>query len=246
MFDRMKAATRSAPTLTRGLTQQIRMSDWRAVMDSTQRQRSIDTWNKVPVPERVARRAAENIDIDENGCWISRYSVASHGYAQIGWSANGKTWMVLAHRASWTHFRGQVPMGMTIDHTCHVRKCVNPDHLRLLSNFENSRRTKGRDAEMGYCVNGHDNSNLVETKRRTKSGERRIGLTCRECAVASRSRWEAKNRWFLGQSIQCPVCGSVMLVRSAYDHRCRRSGEWDVSAAVKSIVSDRARDMTNG
>lgn len=58
-------------------------------MDTTRQQsggfRSPDRWNSVPVPERVAQRAYERVDVDENGCWISRYSVASHGYAQIGW-----------------------------------------------------------------------------------------------------------------------------------------------------------------
>lgn len=49
---------------------------------------------------------------------------------------------------------------MTIDHTCKNRRCVNVAHLRMLSNYENARRTGGRDWPLGQCVNGHDNSLL--------------------------------------------------------------------------------------
>lgn len=90
------------------------------------------------IPERVGERAASRHAPDENGCWISTYSVASHGYAQIGWKNGSERNVVTAHRASWTHFNGPIPEGMTIDHICHVRRCVNPEHLRLMSNIENA------------------------------------------------------------------------------------------------------------
>ena len=64
------------------------------------KERATELWNKVPVPERVAERAFLRRDENESGCWISRYSVSTHGYAQIGWSDGTKTNMVLAHRAA--------------------------------------------------------------------------------------------------------------------------------------------------
>ena len=142
-------------------------------MDSTQdasdNYRRPDRWNSVPVPERVAQRALTNVDKQPNGCWISRYSVASHGYAQIGWSVTGrrdangrKIQMVLAHRAAWVAVNGQVPLGMTIDHLCKERRCVNPAHLRRLPNYENARRVNGEDWPMGFCKRGHPNSELRE------------------------------------------------------------------------------------
>src|ERR1700739_2732367 len=93
----------------------------------------------IPVPTRVAERAYLKYERDANECHISTYSVASHGYAQIGWT---DTWGVrrgtAAHRAAWVHIHGQIPEGMTVDHkpTCD-RRCVNVKHLRLLTNFEN-------------------------------------------------------------------------------------------------------------
>lgn len=77
-------------------------------------------WNSVPVPERVAARAIANVDKQADGCWISRYSVASHGYSQVGWQDKGERHLVLGHRAAWVAVHGQVPLGMTIDHTCKV------------------------------------------------------------------------------------------------------------------------------
>lgn len=173
-------------------------------MDSTHSQsggfRTPERWNSVPVPERVAERAYGHVDVNEDGCWISRYSVASHGYAQIGWSlpegsrhGKARTTMVLAHRASWVHVNGQVPLGMTLDHVCKARRCVNPDHLRLLPNFENARRVSGMDWPMGQCANGHPNS-LLRPGRRKSNGRLKEGVLCSECRriYSSRHNWRTR------------------------------------------------------
>ena len=165
-------------------------------MDSTRAadvgHRTPEKWNSVPVPERVARRAYENVDKQRDGCWISRYSVASHGYAQIGWRREHKTSMVLAHRAAWVHDNGQVPLGMTLDHLCKTRRCVNPAHLRMLPNYENARRVHGLDWPMGQCANGHASTSLVRVASRNKRGASRDGRVCDECRVIYRARWAWK------------------------------------------------------
>lgn len=115
------------------------------------------------IPARVAKRAATRVIPDENGCLISTYSVASHGYAQIGWQSGGHNHGTLCHRAAWVyHHRQQIPDGMTIDHICKNRRCVNPDHLRILPNFENARRIDGADWPVGVCKHGHSNKYLAQ------------------------------------------------------------------------------------
>jgi hypothetical protein len=115
------------------------------------------------IPERIADRARSRSILDpDSGCLISTYSVGSHGYSQIGWHTDGVRIVTLTHRVVWASQRGPIPDGMTVDHMCKTRKCVNIDHLRLLSNFENARRTSGRDWELGKCVNGHSNSFLTQ------------------------------------------------------------------------------------
>lgn len=156
-------------------------------------------WNTVVVPDAAARRAHTNVDVDENGCWISRYSTGSHGYAQVGWSLRGhpsgkKNQMVLAHRASWVAVNGQVPLGMTIDHLCKVRRCVNPDHLRMLPNYENARRINGQDWPIGTCRRGHSVEFLVPVARRAKNGERRMGRTCQLCARVLQAEYRERRR----------------------------------------------------
>ena len=96
--------------------------------------------------------------------------------------------MVLAHRASWVFVNGQVPVGVTLDHTCKVARCVNPNHLRVIPNFENARRTDGRDWPLGECVNGHSNDHLAKHPSRD-------GLICAACrrVYVGRSNWRQRH-----------------------------------------------------
>lgn len=141
------------------------------------------------IPDRVVERLVRHVERDESsGCVISLYSVMNNGYAQIGWGENGKTVMMLAHRVAWIASWGEIPDGMTVDHLCKTRRCINVEHLRLLSNFENARRTNGRDWPLGECANGHPNSEL-----RTKSNG---FLECGPCRLEMnrRNRQRARER----------------------------------------------------
>ena len=143
---------------------------------------------KVPIviPDRVADRAANRYIVDGAGCRISTYSVASHGYAQIGWQDAGYRQVVTAHRAAWVYHHGrQIPDGMTIHHTCRNTRCVNPEHLEMLSNFENARRTSGRDWELGECLHGHSNEFL------TQSGG---SWNCSKCRAEWQRRYRERKR----------------------------------------------------
>lgn len=168
-------------------------------MNTTQKIGTPQTlWPESNIPHRVAQRAISRFVVDENGCHISTYSVASHGYAQIGWHVGGdKSIVTTAHRAAWVAHTGeQIPAGMVVDHTCPERRCVNPDHLRVLSNFENARRTRGRDWALGYCANGHSNKHLVAgLRRRAKDGEKRQRMRCYKCQrlYERRAGWRRRN-----------------------------------------------------
>lgn len=110
----------------------------------------------VSIPYRVAKRAATRYEVDGEH-WVSTYSVASHGYPQIGWQdEGGRMRGTTAHRAAWVHHNGrQLNLGETVDHECKNVLCVRPDHLRALPNLENARRTSGRDWPVGTCRHGH-------------------------------------------------------------------------------------------
>lgn len=38
-----------------------------------------------------------------------------------------------AHRAAWIEAHGSIPDGLTVDHLCRVRDCVNVEHLQLMT-----------------------------------------------------------------------------------------------------------------
>lgn len=44
-------------------------------------------------------------------------------------AGNVKQSRIYAHRASYELHKGPIPEGMLVRHSCHNRKCINPDHL---------------------------------------------------------------------------------------------------------------------
>ena len=142
------------------------------------------------IPDRVAHRALTRCAPGPGSCLTSTYSVASHGYAQIGWkTTDGGYKGTTAHRAAWVGANGaQIPEGMTVDHVCKNRRCVNPDHLRLLTNLENARRTDGRDWALGTCIRGHGNEHW-----KSKQPGRTKGY-CVKCRADNQRNRRARKR----------------------------------------------------
>jgi len=74
----------------------------------------------------------------KTGCWLWAKSIRPDGYA-YGWDGNQKC---LAHRLAYEAFKGPIPKGLTIDHLCVVRHCVNPNHLEAVTGEENTLRRR--------------------------------------------------------------------------------------------------------
>lgn len=79
-------------------------------------------------------------------CIIWTGATGSGGYGQL-WSGGR---IVPAHRFAWEQAHGAIPEVMFIDHTCHVRSCVNVVHLRIATNQQNSRNLSGARSRRKY------------------------------------------------------------------------------------------------
>lgn len=72
---------------------------------------------------------------DNTGCWNWDASKNSEGYGTIWIDGHTRP----AHRVAYEAFRGPVPDSLVLDHICHNKGCVNPDHLRAVTQQVNMR-----------------------------------------------------------------------------------------------------------
>ena len=72
-------------------------------------------------------------------CWRWTASYNQYGYGQFRHGGE----VVLAHRLAFEWEHGEIPGGMQVDHRCHQRNCVRPDHLRLVTHAQNSQNRRG-------------------------------------------------------------------------------------------------------
>lgn len=70
--------------------------------------------------------------VDNNGCWLWQRGKTSAGY--------GENRGQYAHRYYYQVYKGKITDGFDLDHLCHVRSCVNPDHLEAVPHAINCRR----------------------------------------------------------------------------------------------------------
>lgn len=131
------------------------------------------------IKARIARH-----QVAANGCWVWTGYVDKDGYGVVrdNHRANG------AHRWFYEHFVGPIPAGLVIDHLCHTRdesceggatcphrRCVNPDHMELVTNAVNVARGRKPKRTQTHCKNGHEFT--TENTYRDRNGHRK----CRAC-----------------------------------------------------------------
>lgn len=97
---------------------------------------------------------------------------------------------VLGHRWVWEFTNSPIPEGLTVDHLCRVKRCVNPSHMEIVTqrvNGERSDSAAALNSRKTECVNGHpfDAANTYTPP----GGARRV---CRACALRRTREWQAR------------------------------------------------------
>lgn len=108
------------------------------------------------------------------GCHFFAGSCTEYGYGSFHFfTKEGDRKTTTAHRFSYMHYKGEIPDGMFVCHTCDVPACVNPDHLYLGTpqdnmddKVERNRQTKGVDCKLSKITE----IDVVEIRQKLKEG----------------------------------------------------------------------------
>ena len=89
-----------------------------------------------------------------SNCWNWTASVDTNGYGQfISAGRNCR-----AHRVAFELLKESIPTEKQLDHLCRNKRCVNPDHLEIVTGRVNVLRGTGvtaRNAQKTHCPKGH-------------------------------------------------------------------------------------------
>lgn len=88
----------------------------------------MEEWNKMNYDLRKLKRIFDNINYNENGCWLWNGYVNRDGY---GMTSFNKKQHVLVHRLIFECYNGPIKKEDIIRHKCNKPSCCNPDHLLL-------------------------------------------------------------------------------------------------------------------
>lgn len=136
-----------------------------------------------------------------DGCWLWTGAKTTTGYGSV-W-LDGRS--VKAHRVAYELLVGRIPDGLTIDHLCRVRLCVNPAHLEPVTNRENTLRSPQSEASVNarktHCPKGHpyEGRNL-----RVWVNKQRPTMVQRRCVMCDRFRVPAFRAAFRAGLVSVP------------------------------------------
>jgi hypothetical protein len=111
-----------------------------------------------------------------SGCWEWQSTLQQQGYGHFWFEGR----QMMAHRMAYQLFRGEIPRGILVCHTCDNPRCVNPEHLFLGTSkdkaidrnqkFRNWGRRKLSDEAVREILELIKEGNLVQREIAAKFG----------------------------------------------------------------------------
>jgi hypothetical protein len=97
--------------------------------------------------------------VSESGCWIcTSHSKDAFGYPRK--QINGKRQNI--HRIFYEKYKGPIPQGLYVLHTCDTPACINPNHLFLGTHDDNMQDMVKK--RRSTCGEKHPNVKLTEAQ----------------------------------------------------------------------------------
>lgn len=128
------------------------------------------------------------------GCWLWTGYVVRGSYGQICY----KGIKSYAHRMSYFIFKGEIPKGLDVCHSCDQPSCVNPDHLFAGTEKDNMQDMvrKGRQGKVKgeLCGNSKLTNKQVERIKQRLSLRESGRAIAREYGVAETCISAIKNK----------------------------------------------------
>ncbi len=131
--------------------------------------------------------------VDKSGgtesCWPWMAYINKRGYGGVYFNKK----QCKAHRVAYELIKGHIPDGLTLDHLCRRRECVNPLHLEAVTMRVNVLRSPigvtAINARKTHCIHGHpfSGSNLHLTSTRKER-------VCKQCKRESETRRPNRER----------------------------------------------------
>jgi hypothetical protein len=108
-----------------------------------------------PTAQKILEGQIEDL---QTSCKLWTRGTHRNGYGTVNHCGRN----MLVHRVAYMLFKGDIPQGKMVLHSCDNRRCVNPDHLRLGDHKDNMGDMKARGRSARQMGSSHGMSKFSE------------------------------------------------------------------------------------
>lgn len=143
--------------------------------------------------EIIRKRLIARRVISPSGCWEWQGALSNNGYGKMSIPTNYRSYV---HRTAYEVFVGPIPEGLHVCHHCDNRRCFNPAHLFVGTNYDNlDAKAKGRIRNQNtgktHCIRGHE---FTEETTRFILRDGKVQRCCRICFRAHVRAWQLRKK----------------------------------------------------